>query len=480
MKLIIKTFLRAALVFYTVLFFFLRPRPASNSIIVSCIFTSLVGVVFFLVYVRHSLRWKSWLTPSILLLFSLFIVYYQWVIDYQVGLRPIGGFLYPNLFNHSVVISTIGFLAFIEGYTLKRKKEFRKEASMPFFNVSLLVFLQVILFVLFVLNIKINDFLSGNYYSDTPSQGLFTYIEYFLQATIIAILIASMSKNPCHNNSFRSFLGTIPVVSFIIVILYLVLRLFSGDRGPVIYTLLAFFFSYLYYSKKQLSIILIILLLIMGSYSVSLIGMARKYDTSFSFSDRLAEASKVFRESGRFDDYKSISPSTQELAFSHLSYEIMIGGMLEDHDGYRCGAYQAVALGNTIPFFSGFLHNRLGFSKSQTSSSYYATYKYIGDSPSWGVGTNCMGDFFMDFGILGVLLGMLVVGFAFRRIDLALFDFDKNQVSYGLLAFSIVYASKSLYIARSSFMAEIKFFVFVLVLLWGSSFLGRRQISQNG
>jgi len=477
MQRVLKIYLRIVLI-VLLLSFFVLPTTASKGIIGFCLVTALMCALYFFVYEKKSLRWHSWITPSTILVISLLIVYYQWLLDYLVGYRTKYGFAYPQLMNHYAVISTVGMIALVEGYTFKNRKEnINKKHFTTYGNNFFLVTLQVILFALFVYNINVTDFLTGNDYSGTHALGVFTYIEYFLQAVNIAIMISAINKSSKENTSLGAFIGSIPVLSIIVMSLYLILRLFSGDRGPVIDTVLALFFSYLYYSKRKFSLPVIIVTVFIGAYGVSLLGMARNYDTNQSFFDRMAEAANVFSKSGRFEDSRSVSPATLELAFSHLSYEVMVGGMVADEDGYKYGTYQLVALANTIPFFNGFLHRTFNLSKNQTSSSYYATYKYIGDNPTWGLGTNCMGDFFMDFGIWGVLLGMFVVGLAFRLVDQTLFVFDKSTVTSGMLAFAIVYASKSLYIGRSNFLGEFKLFVFLLLILWVSSFFtGKKNV----
>lgn len=445
-------------------------EPVNINIQKVCLFEILFACLIWFWNQQHTHFKGFWHKPSNLIFLGMIIVYYQPIIDLCIGYKTVSNFVYPNILNKSTLISTVGILGFLLGYicyncsynTPSNKSlsiNNKKQSFTP------IIIVQLISFVGFLATVDISSLLAGTNYSGSKGTSLYTYFELLIEATNIYMLL-KIAKSKSNFSSIKDFLKAIPVVSFLIFIIYISLRIVSGDRGPVIYLLLSFFYTYSYVTRKKIKLLIIMGLCLVGSIGVSIIGIARGLDLNMSFSERISSASNTFNSEGRFIGEKSISPATAELAFSHLSYQIICNELYQHDDSYKKGACQITGILSTIPFVSGFIHNTLGISKENTVSAYYATYKYIGKNPTWGTGTNIVGDFLLDFGIIGVLLCMYMVGIYFKKIDYSIFFREKQHISDYFLALILLTSCRAIYIPRADFLAFLKPCIFCWIIMY--------------
>ena len=466
---IIRSLLAIAIVLFAVMSYTVGVTGVDRGLIASCIGVVVLATLLWFVYQQNSRFKGHWTRPSNLLILGMLAVYYQNITDLMVGYKQVGDFVYPNVINKGIVISTLGFCCLIMGYTLRNKRLENKGSSFVItyhraINKDVVAAVHMIAFLAFLYTIDVQSFITGTDYSGSAPVSISAYIELLFSALNILLLV-SVINTAQNNTSFWGFLKQIPLVSLIVIAVYIVLRFFSGDRGPVIYTLLEFFYAYIFFSRKKIGLVLTIVVGVSAAFILTLIGMARGADLSLSFSDRMQDASVTLSESGRFGG-KSIMPITEEMGFSYLSYQIICEELYEKGDNYKMGACQLVNVLSSVPFVSGFIHGTLGISKENTVSAYYATYRYVGYNPSWGTGTNIMGDFLLDFGPLGMAICMLLVGMFFKWTDNLLLFRDKRTINTFLLIVLIPVASKAIYMPRAEFFAFTKEVVFAWILLF--------------
>lgn len=458
-----------------ILYYILGFNTIDTGLQIGCI---ILVAVYAFIFIYHSQKGElrnCWAKPSNLFVAGFLIVYYQFLLDYLLGYKTASSFLDPTIVNFATLISTVGFISFVVAYVRKPIAINNTKVIPVVPKLNVLVVFQIVFFVLFVKSIDVLKFITGADAYDPASSASMDY-EYAFQAVNIVLLMTVCFQNRDKSLSLWGVIKNIPLISIILIFLYLILRLLSGDRGPVIYTLLVIFYAYIYLARKRFRFIYILVFFVIGATFVSLLGIARSSDLDMSFSERMLSATNELKEDSRAGGESTLSPITKELAFSYLSYEVMVKGMLKDNDGFKNGAYQGVVLVNIIPYASGWLHKEFNLTRDETSSSYYATYKYLGTDPSWGLGTNCIGDFYMDWGIVGVLFCMYFVGLLFKWVDNLLFVKDKTYVTPAMLALAFCYASEAIYMPRSNITGLLKLFAFVLILFFVSKFFGKKKM----
>lgn len=430
----------------------------------------IIALVFFVRFCRHSQLAGYWLKPSNLFIIGYLAVNIQYILDYRLGLKNDSSTLiiYPQTLNYCFIIGGAGLIAFVLGYIWKRNNpslytsvDIVSNYKIP----SFLMMLHFMLFCLFILTINVSDFLLGSAFVDETTQSPFEGLFYL----VTMVLVLFISRQNVHNKSFVDYLKGFPVVSLTLIILYMVLRMFSGDRGPMIYTGLLLMYGYISATKKKWKLSIVVLLLMVSSLFVSLLGMARLGNLNDSFFNRIANSYTAYTSSGRFGDSgeRSILSATEELGFSFMVNQEDVKAIEEDGDSFHFGMYQFYSLLVAIPYMPSYLAETLKIPEDNLSSVGFANKKHFGNEEStWSIGTTLVGDFYLELGIIGVILGLFITGRFFRFIDYSLFVIPSNRINIYLLFLSLHFASQSIYIPRSVLLLNLQKVLLGFILIY--------------
>ena len=467
------------------LFVFLFRQPSEYGKIDAfvCILSVLIVSSVFL-RAQQSTEFRGfWIKPSNILLLSLWIVNFQYIIDYLIGYKSLNDFYIPGIVIRSTYISALGIISFIitciPDNTSRIVFDHSEDESGVCnyynnrnINCTFLIILQILFFILWIVNVNLGSLLSGLKYG--VSGGIADIFEdLFYQSTISVLVCLTINAKREGITSFIDYIKQNSVFSWIVILCYLLLRLISGDRGPSIYTFLAVFFSYVIASKKRIKLVFVVIALLFGAVIISIVGMARNNIESGSFKDRISIAYSNYTtsENARFSD-RTIINSTEELATSLRCNLIAVNEVENCSAPLHYGKYQLYRLLSCIPFMPSFLAKR-GLSPSEFSSDYYLTDIFFGDFYISGqIGTTCIADFFLDFGVLGVILGMLILGLVFNRVDRAVCI--SELLSPIIVIITILFACQSYYIPRSTVISQMKPFIPVCVFYYLNYLLTKR------
>lgn len=402
------------------------------------------------------------LRPSVLLLLGMCIIAYQNSIDLIVGNydKNTDVFLHHSLIIRGVAYASIAIGAFIFGYT---------NTSTPFKSCStndnksslnLLVALSTIFTLIFLSTVD-SDFITGQSYIESGSlEGSHTNnSEVLLNICNAAILIQYAINNAGRKMSLRRFIGGMPKLFIIALLLYLVLRLISGAREPVIRTCLILLFSYVYANREQpFRNFVVVICIIATSFILSIISIGRGVVTD--------DMSKKY-ETGVavYEARQSFSPSTEELARSQFCDMIAINRFEKQNNEHLNGAIQGRYLAVL------FIPNRLleqiwPVETEMQGSAYYITTLERGRKSNIGLGTTLQSDFYLDFGIYGMILCMMLVGVLLKKIDLSLYS--DADLHYTLFATTMIItiSATALYMSRSAFIPSIRLPLYTFILLY--------------
>ena len=374
----------------------------------SMIVVAVMLIVFMYQSQTGSLR-GFWLKPSYFFVLGYLAVNLQFITDFRLGLKTVYSYriIYPSVFNLCLVLAVIGLCAFVAGYSLmtdakKRKKNFAKLAYIAG-NGNLLVLMQVLVFGLFLYNINLVTFLTGADYG-TAEHNLANYFENFLYVSNAVIIVYAITKHKVRN--VREYLRAFPKISLVIIAMYIIMRLLSGDRGPFIYTSLLLVYGYLYATRVKIKLLYILGFALAGTLFVSVLGIARSMDKSDSFFSRLALGYETFQSEGRSgSDSRTVVGLTEELGYSFIVNQVDVNAVEKEGADFHYGTYQLNTIANSIPFIPGFITNVMDVKPEDRSSSGFANYHFFGGyNRTWGVGTTCLGDFYLDLCVMGVLI----------------------------------------------------------------------------
>lgn len=460
----IRKFLYIGLVLLLCIYFFTPNKSMDKEVIL--ILLSLVGVSTYLFFQKREKEFAlkgQFLKHSTFAIVGILIVNFQYYIDYLIDNIPDTNsfiFVNPQIVVKTLTLSFIGLLMFFIGYlSYKKKSNYinkpQQTYSTKFLEVLLLVFL-----VLYFVTIDMNYVLGG--YGSTDMGAGVIYITLLFKIFTIAIIIQK-SRNLILEGkqkiSLPYYLHHLGYIVNISLILYLLTVLFSGDRGPLIMFTLIVVSGFLFVTKRKIKLRYGVILLLIGASLITILGVARTFGSNLSFTDKIQMA---FQENP-FSSEVSFLPQTKELAGSVKATHHAVDYVPDKHD-FLYGRFQFQQLITVVPFFSNF--NSLIFSdisQKYAGSASFVTWIFQGDFPTYGNGTSAIADFYFDFGLIGVVIGMFFFGYTMRYAEIKMYvDQMPGLFSHSFL---MVYIGSAIFISRSSFLFEFRSVVWVFIIL---------------
>ena len=454
------------LIIILTVFYFSAPEDMDKGIMIEIFIVAFISILLFAFKKEKVPALKGqFLKHSTLVIIGLVVVHFQYDIDYIIGNASVNDkyiWVDTNVVIKTLTLSVIGLLCFFLGYLSykKRKKRTENQSIERVYNANFL--LWVATFLLIGYFFTVNPLYLMGYYGVEQIGEEAGYIILFFKVVIFSIIIQN-----CRNiivsgvipASFKDYVKTQGLHLIILLGIYLLSVMISGDRGPLMAYGLAFISGYFFVTKKKLSLKQGLLFMFLGASVITILGYARTQDRSLSFNDKISES---FNVDNRFDT-ESFLPQTQELATSVRALHAAVDYIPERHP-YLYGRFQFQQLAVTLPFFSNF--NPLLFEKQEykyRSSSSFVTWINQGDNPYSGDGTTCIADFYFDFGIIGVIIGMYFFGFFIRFTEIKMYSLSMPTLfAHALL---VVYLSDAIYISRSTVLIEIKAAVWIFIIL---------------
>lgn len=436
-------------------------RVESSAIYDIMLGSYLIQVILFLVTIKNGTEGKvQYLRPFFILLLGMMIVNFQVIIDtlfssFKTELTIwrlqsyIGKCLYLGIIAQTSL--TIGYIYRNHDYCIEVETE---EIQLSEFDIPKYLWgaLLIFLFVVFILTIDVKAFLMGD---SAVNDGSFDrkvgtlalYSELILNVFFVIIIsVTARTFASEDDTSIWKYIKSFPSVFLFVFGAYLLLRLFSGDRGPVIYNLATLLFAFIYATKRTFSATSLAVILIVGALGITIIGIARKKASTLSFETRIAYAMEELKKS----DAQSFIPVTQELASSVKVTAIAVRGIERKSIEQGYGRYNLMEWTNAVPFSSKLIYTLFPTLKEKSFvPTEVLTVEGNGRNYSYGLGNTAIADIYLDFGTIGIPILFFIFGMIYRNIDDVVVS--KRNVSPYLLTFTLFMSSHAIYIGRSSF-----------------------------
>lgn len=410
----------------------------------------------------------SWgLKLSSLFICSYVIVCFQTYVDYVLGYDSLPFFVFvrgTKIAYLSCILSSISLVSFMIGYEFMLLKHCGAQYRISFSNNSRIIsypLLPLNIISLFLLLLYYafvgSDYLSGGYGRvEKGTDG--EYLSLLFEISIYAILFYFIRRSDSSNISFQKFLRKLGWLFWLTLFIYYCLVLFSGDRGPIIYLSLSILLTYLLTVRKKINSFKVIFLLIIAASVVTLLGIARKFSSDLSFTEKIDLAVNAMEDDERL--LNSVSPITMELAGSAKCVNLAVDYMQNTSD-YGLGKYTLSILLSIPPFLGGVIMDLFEIPEQESGVSNFFTYLDQGKDPSYGVGSICFAEFYMDFSVIGVVVGMCLFGCLIRILEIR--SFSSSMPGAFLLCLILMYYSKAIYIPRASILMELKGTIWLFV-----------------
>jgi hypothetical protein len=168
----------------------------------------------------------------------------------------------------------------------------------------------------------------------------------------------------------------------------------------------------MYFSRiKNISFLKILILLFGGALILAFIAYTRTLDSNLSFLERGFEQFQ-------FDFIGMDLIRTNRNLFQAYDYV--------QNNNITYGSTLSADFFGIVPLLAGFVEKVSGL--TLTTSSAFLTYLEFSVDAPFGVGSNMVGDLYLSFGIIGVMIFPFILGFFVRKMELY-FIYQKGDIS---------------------------------------------------
>lgn len=426
----------------------------SLQIIFTCI--CLLNTIIYFRTVKHF--YSSWLRYDVLFIIGFLILHFQIPFLETIGIspeRPSYIWINKRVVNFASWFSVLVFLLWMLGFYLfliKKKGKYvirNKEYSIkksPFFDILL-----VVSFAAFLMLVG-GEFYAGNHAGSYNWGSGATYAYVVLRVTLSLSIIYFFINNRIKLNTLKGLVLSIfnNKLLFIISILYCLMFLFVGDRGPVMELAILFFVGYSLFQKK-ISLTHLLVMLFIGATVFTIIRYGRSRDVTFREGNVIS--------SGYQNLQKQDNPFnlTDELASSVRILYTAMNAVPYQHP-YLYGTTLVSNVVDVIPFSVRFYKVPEMYNNSTT----FFTYLGQGQFYTYGEGSEIIADLYINLGFWLTLLVFFWFGYGISYLT-----FDAHYIrNHTVLVIYILLAATAIYINRSNFLYPLKIIVYALVIDW--------------
>lgn len=376
------------------------------------------------------------------LLFSISFFFTNFV--YPVYIYPVDPYysLFSFPFNEKVItkctaLAQVAYSMYACGYLWRNKtentsKSLNFDMAIGAKQMSTITLLIIIYFLAFLL------FGGLDYFEDRYERGEMSSnmkVQYLMLFFPSIIIFFASTIFLCKNR--KHIIQTYSILSIIALIL-----LSSGTRTFPLIILSTIFI--IYCLRNKVSISLVIPCIIIGILLMSFIGNIR-HDGTFSSELFANQASEI----GVLDHFSDLFINSRNL---YVLYDFV--------DNYSCtfGLTMVSPLLSPIPFAQKIFIIITGVPYYFLNSASLSTFLELGDPPAFGLGTNIVGDVYLSFGFIGILICFFALG---RFIIYA-----RKRMLDGSYAYLIAYlslASDAIYMCRASYFDALKIILWTLL-----------------
>lgn len=399
------------------------------------------------------------------LLFSLSFLFMNYV--YPVYLYQVNPYfsLFAFAFNEDIMtkctaLATVGYVAFCVGIfggeNLKHEKQVKST-----FRLRPLNFIDCcILSFLFLTFLYTNlDALRQGYTMEGSGGGFF-----FIFALFYIYQYFAFSIKKAHRG--------VVIYFWCLISLYILTSLVLGNRGEPLYLAIAILFCYHTY-VKHISFSKLAIMAVGGLFIFYFVGKTRISSNQMDTTSR----------DERIDSWEAeedVLMYASELIINNRSLFALVDHT--DSKGYTYGLTWSSNFFSIVPFGQSFALYVLGIKPEDFSTTKLNTSLVFseGDSDKFGLGTNLIGDIYVSFGSIGVLLLM----FLFGRFVKNTYNRNLQGPSYSQMLYVILMVL-SIYYPRASLFSPLQMAAWTYVLCYISkvkkdenySLYSRRRLS---
>ncbi|MDR4484157.1 MAG: O-antigen polymerase [Nitrospirales bacterium] len=397
-------------------------------------------------------REANWVQIDIMFLLMFFFVHFwHWIaVQYGFASGMEKSTAHFGRVNYAVGLALLGMAAFLLGFNLMSaiyQRPFNSASSQHQWEKFgfIMFYTGTALTVLYAVYFGANAF-EGNY-TGSEVGGLATRSIYMLQGILLKIgililLIASADE--------KRFIPKCRVPLFILACI-LAMFLVLGDRSEFLYTLAVVLFAYTRYYKK-IPLAILAMGFVAFAFIMSAVQMARTEETR-SLSTIYEVVSSNSNEISSIQGLNGISASGG----------VLLGAVnaVPKHHAYFFGDLKMIELLGIIPYGRALFLDSAPIGQFGTSSE-FLTWFILGPNSKSGTGTTIIADLYVDFGPVGVAVGLLMLGCITSYLHIKVNQM--NTLEYGVIF--CYFAGLMVLLPRYNFLMIIRGLIWPALFLW--------------
>ena len=409
----------------------------NNIILLVC---QLLGIYISLANIKTLISFHS--------LFTLSYVIVNWQIFWGIQFLsiPLPDFMCEwflssqSAFWKALHVSTLGIYVYLIAYSNHKVRKNNPRKLPTRFSSTGVRNILLLTLIAFGFYLAVGDSYRNHTYGYGTASAIENYVRYVFINLLYGVILINAYSLRFGNKvlTVRDLLRRTPNILKIIVLAHSYFLVMQGDRGNLL-TIWVLFLAPVIFQRFRLSWLKSGLLAFTGVFFANLMSAYRSSSGS-SFSS--------FRIDQFFDRVDNLYGSFFELALSGRILNHAIAST--ENSGHFYGWFHMKHLIASLPGLAGTVNKLFSIPPFLDSSADYMSYVIQNGHVLYGDGTSVLTDFYLDFGLFGIVFGMYIVGICGRRVD-ELFINETLIIGIYEWVFLVFFYSVALYLPRGSF-----------------------------
>jgi len=263
-------------------------------------------------------------------------------------------------------------------------------------------------------------------------------------------------------SSIREYIAFIGKPLSVIVLWHVLFSAYVGDRAPILVFSILYFGVFILNNTSKKSKVVVLSCFILIPILFSVIGASRSRSDTNSMISRVSASNYESRYSNNFSQANMPGLSTLELGLSVRCLNHAVSNVPSNYD-YKYGSYQFKQILASIPFLTGINEQFNDSNKEEASSADFITFLIQGRNSNYGDATTPIADLFLDFGVLGVIIGFFIFGRWAKKADLIIiFNHSTSLIHWIAIMF---FWSGAVYLGRATFLYYLQSIVQIYIVV---------------
>lgn len=433
------------------------PTYINEHFMINCFGIALLSI-FLYFFFKKKRENNMIITHSILFTIAYVVVFYQFDIDYVLGFVDMTlGTNKLTIYNDSVVcralcLANVALNCFFFGLCINDNKPYKAKKTYKFVKYKEnLTKISCFLLVVYLLTVN-KQYLFNGYAKGYDPGYIATLTMMLLQATLIAFIVMRCYECRRDRLEIKKIAVFLKIFRYQVLIGLIIagLIIMSGRRTEAVSVLLTMFFGFVYVYSGKIPIVRMIIGVLVFSLLFSFLSFYRTINGGDS-SEAIEAVANI----------SSVFPPTRELAFNASSLHIVLANV-PNHADYNYGTSFFPGFLRVIPGLQNLFYSLANLPLVDSSSAYFCTIYGNGDL-SWGLGTSCVADVYLSFGLFGVIFVFILWGKYIGFLERVSFS---NFANPFLLVLALCTFKELIYISRASFTYCLNAYTYSFLLVY--------------